>query len=109
LVLVPATKDLHGCPVGCQPIGHDPLGRRTLVLEQFPEQIQSRHLVAALLDEDTENLAFLVDGAPHEHPLAVDPDHPLVQMPHGVCSAALATDVGRDAGPNLFAQQRTDS
>ena len=37
--------------------------------------------VAATLDQHVKDLAFVVDGTPEVHPLAGDPDNPLVQMP----------------------------
>jgi len=72
-----------------------------LVLEKFSQQFQRSGLVAALLDEDIENLTFLVDGPPHEHPFAVDPDNHLVEMPDAVGASASPADVGGDGWAEL--------
>src|SRR5690606_34978613 len=58
-------------------------------------------LVAALLHENVENLAFLVDSPPHEHAFATDRDDHLVEMPHAIGSAAPASDVRRDRWSEL--------
>ena len=93
LVEMLATQDLHRRTVRSQSIGHDLLGHEASVLEQFPEQFQRGGLVPALLDEHVENLTFLVDSPPHEHPLAVDPDHHLVEMPDIVGATTSTADV----------------
>ena len=61
----------------------------------FLSKFQRRRLVAALLDKHGENFTFLVDGPPHEHPFAVDPDYHLVEVPHTVGASTDPADVGR--------------
>jgi len=91
----------QGRRVGSQAIGDDGFRNGTLVLEQFLQQFQCCLFVTTLLDEDIQNFAFFVDGAPYVHSLAVDPDDHFVQVPHAICRAALAADVGRDSGTEL--------
>jgi hypothetical protein len=43
-----------------------------LVLQQFPEQFQGRSLVAPLLDQHVQHLAFIIDSAPKQHAPAAD-------------------------------------
>ncbi len=50
-------------------------GAKPLLLEQLAHQPQRRPAVAAALDQDVEDLAFVVDGTPKIHALAGDPDH----------------------------------
>src|ERR1700751_3668939 len=59
----------------------DALRVDALVLEQPPRELQRRALVAPLLHQYVEDLAFVVDGAPQVHPAATNPDDHLVQMP----------------------------
>ncbi len=72
-----------------------------MVLENFPEQFQRGSLVSALLDQRVENFAFLVDGPPQEHPLAVDPDDHLVQVPYIISAPTSAPNVSGDDWPKL--------
>jgi len=49
-----------------------------LIAKQFPEQIQRRVLVATLLDQDVQHLAFVINRAPEVHSPARNFDHHLV-------------------------------
>lgn len=56
-----ATQFAHGGLVRGQSIGDDRVGNETLVPEQLSQQFQCRGLVPALLYQNVEDLAFLVD------------------------------------------------
>jgi hypothetical protein len=79
-----------------QPVGDDFIRDEPLVLKQFLQQFEGCSLVPPRLLEDIQNLAFLVDGPPHEHPLAVNADDHLVELPHAVCGPAPPPDVDCD-------------
>ena len=96
-----ASEFAHRRFVRGQAVCHDGVRNEALVLEQLSQQFQRCILVAALLDEDIEHLAFAIDGAPHEHPFAVDPHHYLVGMPRTVGPAAPAANVRRDCRTEL--------
>ena len=68
-------------PVRSQLVRHDRLWSDALVFQQFPKQFESRALVATLLDQHVQDLAFVVHGPPEIHPLAADFHHHLVEMP----------------------------
>jgi hypothetical protein len=61
-------------------VSDDRFGVDALVAQQFPEELQGSRLVAALLDQHVQNLAFIVDGAPELHAPAADLYHDLNQM-----------------------------
>lgn len=69
------------CSVGSQFVGDDNRRNERQTSKQFPEQPQRRGLIASGLDQDLENLAFAVDGAPHIHLPSSDRDHHFVEMP----------------------------
>jgi hypothetical protein len=52
-----------------------------LLLEQFSHEFHSRVLVAPSLDQQIENLAFIVDGSPKPELLSANDDGHLVEMP----------------------------
>jgi len=87
--------------VRSEAIGDDGFRNEALVLEQFPQQFQRCLLVPAFLDENIQDLAFLVDRAPHVHSLAANPHHHLIQMPHTIGTMASLANVGRDGRPEL--------
>jgi hypothetical protein len=66
-VAVCAAKHLHRRPVGGESIGDEFIRHIALAREKLPQQFQRGLLAAPLLDEDIEDRAFLVDGAPNEH------------------------------------------
>ena len=92
------------------------------IFEQLSQQFQRFRLVAPFLDQHVEDLALTVDGPPHEHPLATDSNHHLVEMPDavgfgtalaGVCSDhrtelvdpapnGLVADVDASLGEQIF-------
>lgn len=65
-------------------VRHDGLGYKALVLELFHQKFQRLPLFPSLLDEDIEDLSFLVDGPPHEHSLAADLNDHLIQVPDAI-------------------------
>jgi len=67
--------------VGAQLVGDQQLRCEALFLEQLAHQPECRLRVSPTLNEDVENLALVVDGAPQIHPLAGDPDDHLVEVP----------------------------
>ena len=75
-----ATESFHGSRVGTQSVRDDGFRNEALVPEQFPQQFQRGGLVPALLDQNVQNLALLVDGPPHVHPHTIDTDHHLIEM-----------------------------
>jgi hypothetical protein len=50
-------------------------------LSSFYYQLLSGFGVASALEEDVQNLAFIVDGAPEPIALLLDDDHHLVEVP----------------------------
>ena len=48
---------------------------------QLAHELDGCTPVSPALDQDLEDLAFMIDGAPEIHPLARDPDDHLVEMP----------------------------
>ena len=81
------------CLVGSETIRHDGIRNEALSLEQFSQQFQRCLPVPSLLDQDIKDLAFLVDGPPHEHPIAANSDDHLVQMPDAISRSAPLSDV----------------
>ena len=57
------------------------LGCKALLLQQLAHQPLGCPLVPARLDQDVEDLALLVDGAPQVHAPAGDAHDHLIQMP----------------------------
>jgi hypothetical protein len=51
--------------IGPEFVGDDYRRNEALTSKRFPERPQRRDLVALGLDQDLQNLAFSVDGAPH--------------------------------------------
>ena len=50
--------------IGAQLVGHQQFRRKPLLSEKLAHQPQRRPAVAATLDQDVEDLAFVVDGTP---------------------------------------------
>jgi len=71
----------EGRRVGPKLVCHDPGWRETLLLEQLPHQSFGGFRIASALDEEVQNLAFIVNGAPK--PVTFSPDHDdhLVEVP----------------------------
>ena len=58
-----------------------PRRREALFAQQLAHQLDGRRPVSTTLDQDLEDLAFVVDGTPEIHPLARDPHHHFVEVP----------------------------
>ena len=72
---------LEGSAVGAQLVGRHPRRREALLAEQLAHQLDGRRPVSTTLDQDLEDLAFVVDGTSQIHVLARDPDDHFVEMP----------------------------
>src|SRR5690348_4320849 len=71
----------EGSAVGAQLVGRHPGRREALFAEQLAHQFDRRRPVSTTLDQDLEDLAVVVDGAPQIHLLARNPDDHFVEMP----------------------------
>ena len=72
---------LEGSAVRAQLVSRHRLRREALLAEQLAHQLDGRRLVSTTLDQDLEDLAFVIDGTPQIHVLARDPDDHFVEMP----------------------------
>src|SRR5258705_6623851 len=81
LMVAGKPKMLEGSAVGAQLVGRHPRRREALLAEQLAHQLDGRRPVSMTLDQDLEDLAFVVDGTPQIHVLARDPDDHFVEMP----------------------------
>jgi hypothetical protein len=71
----------EGSAVGAQLIRDHPFWREALFSHQLAHELDGRAPVSPPLNQDVEDLAFMIDGAAQIHPLARDPDDHLVEMP----------------------------
>src|ERR1700752_3794471 len=71
----------EGSTVGAQLIRDHLFWREPLLSHQLAHEPDGRAPVSLALNQDVEDLAFVIDGAPSIHPLARDPDDHLVEMP----------------------------
>src|SRR5437867_4489520 len=72
---------LKGSAVGAQLVGRHPRRREALLAEQLAHELDGRRPVSMTLDQDLEDLTFVVDRMPQIHALAHDPDDHFVEMP----------------------------
>ena len=72
---------LEGSAVGPQLIRRHPFRREALLSHQLAHEPDGSAPISPALNQDVEDLAFVIDGAPEIHPLARDPDDHLVEMP----------------------------
>jgi hypothetical protein len=72
-----------------------------LALYQLAHQLDRRSSVTPALDEDVEDLALVVDGAPEIHPHAADPDHHLIEMPPRSRTRTALAESSREHRPEL--------
>ena len=61
-------------PVGAKPIGDDGVRHVSLPFQQSAQEFEGRLPVTPWLNDDVENFALVVDGAPEIVGLAADPD-----------------------------------
>ena len=71
----------EGSAVRAQLVGRHPRRREALFAEQLAHQLDGRRPVSTTLDQDLEDLTFVVDGTPQIHVPARDPDDHFVEMP----------------------------
>jgi len=95
-----ASQLLERSAVRKQTIGHEPIRNITLPFQQLSQQSEGCVFVAALLNEDVQDLAFVVYCTPHEHAFAVDPDDHLIEMPDG--ARAGSADIGGNGPAELL-------
>ncbi|MDQ1013572.1 hypothetical protein QFZ43_000121 [Streptomyces afghaniensis] len=70
-----------GGAVGAEPVGDDHPRHRVRLLHQAAEEAPGRGLVPAVLHEDVQDVAVLVDGPPQVLRFSIDLDEDLVQVP----------------------------
>ena len=71
----------EGSAVRAQLIRDHPFWREALLSHQLAHELDGRTPVSPALNQDVENLTFMIDGAPEIHPPPRDPDDHLVEMP----------------------------
>src|SRR3984893_7863091 len=81
LMVAGKPKMLEGSAVGAQLVGRHPRRREALLAEQLAHELDGCRPVSTTLDQNLEDLAFVVDGTPQIHLLARDPDDHFVEMP----------------------------
>ncbi len=91
----------EGCRVRAKFVCHDPGGREALLLEQLLHQLLGGFGISLALDEDVQNLAFMVDGAPQPIALASDDDHHFVEVPVITGLRVGAAQIGGNDGSKL--------
>src|SRR5712672_172727 len=96
LMVAGKPKMLAGRAVGAQLVGCHPLRREALLAEQLAHELDGRRPVSAALDQDLEDLAFMVDGTPQVHMLARDPHDHFVEMPSIARSGAAPPQIASD-------------
>ena len=72
---------LEGSAVRAQLVSRHRLRRETLLAGQLAHELDGCAFVPSALNEDFENLAFMIDRAPQVQMLAGDPDEHFVEMP----------------------------
>jgi len=70
-----------GSTTGAKFVGHEHLGSKALLLQQFAHQPQRDGLVPPRLHQQLEDLALGIVGTPQIHPPALDRDIRLIQVP----------------------------
>src|SRR6516225_7959162 len=75
LMVAGKPKMLEGSAIRTQLVSRHRLRRKALLAEQLAHELEGRPFVPSALDQDFENLAFMVDGTPEIHAYTGDPDH----------------------------------
>src|SRR3954447_20555593 len=75
------TKSLERSAVGAELVRDRQLRRKSVLAKQLAHQPHSCPLVPARLDQDVENLAPLVDGAPQVHAYSCNAHRHFIEMP----------------------------
>src|SRR5688572_24037208 len=99
--------------VSCQPdlrlsgtvrpqlVGHEHGRCKALLLDQLSHELHGCGFVPALLDQDVEHLALLIDSPPEIEPPAADHGYHLVQVPLRAWSRAPGPQPARKHGTKL--------
>ena len=95
--------------VGSELVGHDDSWSDALLLQEFSHQLERRLAVSPRLNEDVQNLAFAVHGAPDVQLSAVDGDEHFIEMPPPVRPGRPRLNLRAMIPPNFNAQRRTVS
>src|ERR1700720_1805037 len=82
LMVAGKPKMLEGSAVGAQPVSRHFFRREALLAEQLAHELDGCRPVSPALDQDLEDLAFMIDGSPQIHVLARDPDDHFIEMPY---------------------------
>src|ERR1700730_1777782 len=89
-------KMLEGGGVGTQLVSRHPLRREALLAEQRAHELDGCALVPSALNQNFEDLAFMIHCAPQVHMFASDPHDHFVEMPPiarlGAASPQIASD-----------------
>jgi hypothetical protein len=103
-------KQLHGGrSVGSQPVGHQYVRRKALLLEQSAHELRSCLGVASPLHEKIESLAFVIDRAPEPEPSAADQNRHFVEVPLRGWPWTSASKSFANNGPNFNTRRLTVS
>src|SRR6266498_159147 len=81
LMVAGKPKMPEGSAVGAQLVSRHFLRREALLAEQLAHELDGCALVPSALNQDLEDLAFMIDRAPQIHMMAGDPDDHFVEMP----------------------------
>src|SRR3954468_24179009 len=93
LAVLDAGHDLPlGGTIAAQLVGDQHTRRSPLLLHELAEQAFGGFLVAPALNEDIENEAFLIDGAPEPVLVAGDGDDDLIKVPFVAATGSPPTD-----------------
>ena len=74
----------------------DALRRKALLLEQLSQQPPRQSSAASALNQEVENLAFVVDGPPESVSLSADDDHHFIEVQMIAGPGARAAQIGGD-------------
>jgi hypothetical protein len=96
----------EGGAVGPQLVGHNQPGREALLSEKFAHQLRGSPPVSPRLDQDIEDLALVIDGAPQIHSPSSDAHDHLVQMPPVVRRGRRCRSRRAITEPNFRTQRR---
>jgi hypothetical protein len=92
----------EGHAAGVKLVRDRPPGRKAVLTDQLAHQPHGCPLVPArLLDQDVEDFALLVDGAPQIHAFAGDPHDHLIQMPPITRPGAPLPQLSREEWPEF--------
>src|SRR5260370_2655713 len=100
MVLLDAEVASRGA-IRSQVVSDQSIGHETVFLKQLAHELQRGMLVPFRLDQDIEDLALGIDGAPQVDHAAIDLHIDLIQVPTRVGFGAAFTQVRRDHRPEV--------